>query len=71
MTTQKGNRLFVHILDYQDKVLFLPLEDKKIKRAFTFADKQPVTYKQVKGGIVLQLNEVPTETDKVIELQLH
>lgn len=29
VTTQKGNRLFVHILDYQDKVLFLPLEDKK------------------------------------------
>lgn len=29
VTTQKGNRLFVHILNLQDKALFLPLDGKR------------------------------------------
>jgi alpha-L-fucosidase len=70
VTTQKGNRLFVHILNLQDKALFLPLEGQTVKRAFTFADKKPLKFKRVEGGITLQLGEVPTEVDKVVELQL-
>ena len=41
VTTRKGERLFVHILNCSEKELLLPL-DCKVKRAFTFADKQPV-----------------------------
>lgn len=70
VTTQKGDRLFVHILDLQDKVLFLPLEGQKVKRAMDFASRQALKFKRVDGGIVLQLDEVPTEVDKVVELQL-
>ncbi|WP_300812628.1 alpha-L-fucosidase [uncultured Bacteroides sp.] len=70
VTTQKGNRLFVHILDLQDKALFLPLEGRQVKRAFAFVDKKPVKFKKVDGGITLLLGEVPTDTDTVIELLL-
>ena len=70
VTTQKGDRLFVHILDLQDKVLFLPLEGQKVKRAMDFASRQALKFKRVDGGIVLQLDEIPTEVDKVVELQL-
>ena len=70
VTTQKGDRLFVHILDLQDKALFLPLEGQKVKRAMDFASRQALKFKCVDGGIVLQLDEVPTEVDKVVELQL-
>ena len=70
VTTQKGDRLFVHILDLQDKALFLPLEGQKVKRAMDFASRQALKFKRVDGGIVLQLDEVPTEVDKVVELQL-
>ena len=70
VTTQKDDRLFVHILDLQDKALFLPLEGQKVKRAMDFASRQTVKFKRVDGGIVLQLDEVPTEVDKVVELQL-
>ena len=70
VTTQKGDRLFVHILDLQDKVLFLPLEGQKVKRAMDFASRQALNFKRVDGGIVLQLDEIPTEVDKVVELQL-
>lgn len=70
VTTQKGDRLFVHILNLQDKALFLPLEGQKVKRAMDFASRQALKFKWVDGGIVLQLDEIPTEVDKVVELQL-
>lgn len=70
VTTQKGDRLFVHILNLQDKALFLPLEGQKVKRAMDFASRQALKFKRVDGGIVLQLDEIPTEVDKVVELQL-
>lgn len=70
VTTQKGDRLFVHILDLQDKALFLPLEGQKVKRAMDFASRQALKFKRVDGGIVLLLDEIPTEVDKVVELQL-
>ncbi len=33
VTTQKGNKLYVHILDLKDKALFLPLTGKNVKKA--------------------------------------
>lgn len=70
VTTQKGNRLFVHILNLPDKALFLPLEGKQVKQALDFVTRQSLKFKRVEGGITLLLDEVPTETDKVVELLL-
>lgn len=70
VTTQKENRLFVHILNLPDKALFLPLEGKQVKQALDFVTRQSLKFKRVEGGITLLLDEVPTETDKVVELVL-
>lgn len=70
VTTQKGNRLFVHILNLPDKALFLPLEGKQVKQALDFVTRQSLKFKRVEGGITLLFDEVPTETDKVVELLL-
>lgn len=70
VTTQRGNKLYVHILDLQDKALFLPLGDRKVKSAVRFADRTALKIQKCVGGIVLQLSEVPTETDEVVELTL-
>ena len=67
VTTRKGNRLFVHIFDLAEKELTLPLECK-VKKAFTYADKQPVKFKKTKEGVKLMLNEAPTGVDYIIEL---
>lgn len=67
-TTQKGNRLFVHILDLQEKALFLPIVDKKIKSAKVFTDGKKVRFTQLKEGVLLLLDKVPDETDYVVEL---
>ena len=67
VTTRKGNRLFVHIFDCKEKELTLPL-DCKVKKAFTFSDKQPIKFKKTKEGVKLMFNEVPTGIDYIVEL---
>lgn len=68
VTTQNGNKLYVHILDLQDKVLFLPLEGKRVKQTVSFADRQPLKYQKCEGGVMLYLPAIPTDIDKVIEM---
>ena len=70
VTTQKGNRLFVHILNLKDNALYLPLDGKRVKKGFLFKDQSPVRITRAGQGVVLQLPEVPSDTDYVIELQL-
>ena len=67
VTTRKGERLFVHILNCSETELLLPL-DCKVKRAFTFADKQPVKFKKTKEGVKLMFNETPSGIDYIVEL---
>lgn len=44
VTTQKGNKLYVHILSLQDKALFLPLTERKVKKAILFKDGSPCAF---------------------------
>ena len=69
VSTRKGNRLFIHVLDYQDKALYLPLK-AKVKKAIRFVDGTPIVFSQDKEGVLLKFPEVPTETDYVVELLL-
>ena len=69
VSTRKGNRLFIHVLDYQDKALYLPLK-AKVKKAIRFVDGTPIAFSQDKEGVLLKFPEVPTETDYVVELLL-
>lgn len=69
VSTRKGDRLFIHILDLQDNGLYVPLK-AKVKKAIQFTDKTPVTFTQDKDGIFLKLNKAPDDIDYVIELIL-
>jgi len=70
VTTQKGNSLFVHILNLKDDALYLPMKDKQVSSAKFFIDKKPVKFTKVDGGIVLQLKRIPNETDCVVEVEV-
>lgn len=70
VTTQKGNRLFVHILNLKDDALYLPMEGKQVSSAKLFVDSKPVKFTKVAGGIVLQLGRIPDETVCVVEVEL-
>ena len=70
VTTQKGNKLYVHILELKDTGLFLPITSQKVKKAVLFKDKTPIKFVQDKQGVLLKLNEVPTDIDYVVELDM-
>lgn len=70
VTTRKGDKLYVHVLNLPDQGLFLPLTDAKVKSAVCFKDKRPVSFKQNKEGVFLTFPEVPADIDYVVELTL-
>ena len=69
VSTRKGNRLFIHILDHPDASLYIPLK-VKVKKATQFVDGASIAFQQDKDGVLLKLPKVPTETDYVVELTL-
>ena len=69
VSTRKGNRLFIHVLDWQETTLRFPLK-AKVKKAVQFMDGTALTFRQDKEGMLLTFPKVPTETDYVIELTL-
>lgn len=70
VTTQKGSTLYVHILNYEDNSLYLPISGKKVKSARVFVDKKSVKFTQDADGVLLKLDKVPDEPDYVVELEL-
>lgn len=71
VTTQKGNKLYVHILDLQDKSLFLPLAGKSVKKAVEYSERVPLQVEKCVGGVILHLADIPTDIDKVVELDIY
>ena len=70
VTTQKGNILYVHILNKDDETLYLPILDKDIISVKRFIDNKPIQYARAEKGVLLNLNEVPEDIDYVLEIKL-
>jgi alpha-L-fucosidase len=70
VSTQKGDRLFIHILNLQDNALFIPLMGKKVTKGTVFASGKTVKYSTTTGGVVLNLPETPKDIDYVVELKI-
>jgi len=70
VTTQKGNKLYVHILKWQDKGLFLPITDHKLSAGKLFKDGTAVKVVKSKEGYLLELPVQPTDIDTVVELTI-
>ncbi|MBQ1177962.1 MAG: alpha-L-fucosidase [Bacteroidaceae bacterium] len=69
VTTRKGNRLFVHIFDHQEKSLTLPLQSK-VKKAFVYDTKQTLKTKRTEEGVTIFFDEEPSGTDYIVELEM-
>lgn len=68
VTTQRGNTLFVHILNLPDKGLFLPYTGNKLKKAVEYSTRKGIQFQQDKDGILLKFPKVPEFPDYVLEL---
>ncbi|MDJ1481079.1 alpha-L-fucosidase [Cytophagaceae bacterium YF14B1] len=70
VTTQKGNKIYVHILNWKDKTLALPSVDKKIKSAMLFSDKSKVVFSQKADALILTLPKIDENAhDTIVELE--
>lgn len=71
VTTQKGNRVFVHILDWQDESLLIPSWGQKVRSAKLFADGSAVKFTQNDYGIVVTVPKAKMDdVDTIIALEV-
>lgn len=71
-TTQKGNTVYVHVMDLDDETLLLPEYDAKIKSVTLFDDKSALKYSQNEFGTLIRIpysKRKPVDTIVVIELK--
>ncbi|HEV8453455.1 MAG TPA: alpha-L-fucosidase [Gemmatimonadales bacterium] len=70
VTTQRGDSVFVHLLDWPDRVLALPALDRRVRRATLLASGEPVGVQQSASGITLTLPRAAAgEPDRVVVLE--
>jgi alpha-L-fucosidase len=68
VTTQRGDTVFVHVLNWRDAALSIPLTDRVI-RAHTLTTGQRVEFTQGQDGLTIRLPEAPSgEYDRVVVL---
>ena len=69
VSTQKGNRLFVHILNYNEDSLVIPVQ-AKIKKVALFENQQKLKFKKVAEGIEVELPQDRNQMDLILELAI-
>ena len=55
VTTQKGDTVFVHVLDWDDSALLLPALPRRVKSARLLADGRPIVVQQTAAGLTVPL----------------
>jgi alpha-L-fucosidase len=69
VTTQNGNKVFVHILSWQDESLTIPSWGKKILSASLFGG-QPLKFSESEFGITIRIpKNLRNEIDTIVELK--
>jgi len=70
VTTQRGNTLYLHILDLKDNALYIPVNGKQVRQVRMFSDKRNLRYTASGDGITIQLPGVPSGVDTIVEVTL-
>jgi alpha-L-fucosidase len=71
VTTQKGDKVFVHVLDWQDPVLAIAPPLRRVKAATLFGSGQPVKLTSQKDALLLHLDPKTFDPlDTIVTLEL-
>ena len=71
VTTQKGDKVYVHILNWSTPLLALPPAPKSISTARNFLNGSPVEFTQSANGVVLKVPAAANgEVDRIVVLAL-
>jgi alpha-L-fucosidase len=69
VTTQRGDTVFVHVLDWADPVLSIPPVGGRVIRATALVSGQPIPFSQTADAVTLELPAGGTgEPDRVVVL---
>jgi alpha-L-fucosidase len=72
VSTQKGNTLYLHLLENKKNFFFIPEFKEAIKSAKLYTSKRKVKTKQSDYGLFLEIPEIDqNEIDTIIEIALH
>jgi alpha-L-fucosidase len=71
VTTQKGNKIFVHILNAEENSILLPEFGKKVKNITLFSTGAKLKFKQDSFGIAVSVpSEIIDETDTILVIEI-
>lgn len=71
VTTQKGNKIYLHILNWHDETLTVPKLGKKVVSAKLFSDKSALKFQENDFGVsVLVPKGKMNEIDTIVELEV-
>lgn len=71
VTTAKGNKVYVHVLNWFDESLTMPSWGRKIKSAKMFSDKSAIRFLENEYGLTLKIpKDKMDDIDTIIELEL-
>lgn len=71
VSTAKGKKVYLHVLDPKERVLFINGFKPKIKSIALFRDKSPVKYEMNKYGLILEIPKNKIDSvDTIIEISL-
>jgi alpha-L-fucosidase len=71
VTTQKGNKVYIHILNWQDESLTIPKLPKKVVSAKLFSDKSAVKFLENDFGVSIKVPKGKMdEVDTIVELEV-
>ena len=57
VTTRKGDKVYIHVLNWPDEELFVPVAGEKVVRAARFADGGRLTFRQDDAGVTVRLGK--------------
>ena len=71
-STQKGNKVFIHILDSNKETFFIENFNLRIKKISYYKSTEKVNYIKNKSGLVLKVpNDKKTPIDTILELEIY
>jgi alpha-L-fucosidase len=71
VTTQKGNKVYVHVLDWQDSALLVPRLPRPLRSAAFLKDGSRAEYVENRDGVLLRIPPSAREDyDTVAVLEL-
>ena len=72
VSTQKGSRVYLHVLDWRDPVLAVPKPPQRVRSASYLKDGRRVTFTEDKDALLLRLDPAaadPIDTIVVLDLE--